>query len=131
MPTTVSEWNNYARLELEASVDLSAAGAVSATRGDGVSVEKNGVGLYEITVANPQGHILNEVLGSSCTVRDAAVGTVKDCGIKSVTQVAATGAFLIIARTVDAAGADVNEATNALTLDVRAVIRTRSMGNPL
>lgn len=112
-------------------MDLSSAGAVSAYRGDGVTVAKNGTGLYEVTVKNTQGHVLNEVLNSHCTVRDAAVGTVKDCGVKSVTQVAATGDFLIIVRTVDAAGADVDEATTSLTLDISAVIRTRRMGNPL
>lgn len=130
MPTSSSMFNNYARLEIEASAALSAAGAVDSYVGDGVTCAKNGTGLYEFTVANPMGIVLNEVLGAAATLRDAAVGTVKDVGIKSVTQ-NSDGSFLIIARTVDAAGADVDEAGTALTLDVSAVLRTRDMGNPL
>jgi hypothetical protein len=130
MPTSTSMFNTYARLELEASAALSAAGAVSSTTGDEVTCAKNGTGLYEFTFRNPMGVVLNEVIGAVATLRDAAVGTVKDVGIKSVTQ-ASDGTFLVIARTVNAAGADVDEATDALTLDVRAVIRTRDMGGQL
>jgi hypothetical protein len=130
MPTSTSMYNTYGRLELEGSVDLSAAGAVTAARGDGVAVVKNGTGLYEATFSNPFGAVLNEVIGSGATMRDTAVGTVKDTGVVSVTQLA-DGNIKIIFRTVDAAGADVNEATNVLTVDFYAVIRIRKMGNPL
>lgn len=127
MPTNTSMFNTYGRLELEASASLSAAGAVSATVGDEVTCEKTGTGQYKFTFRNPMAVVLNAVIGAVATVRDPAVGTVKDAGIVSVTQNAA-GNIEVLARTVDAAGADVNEATSALNLDVRAVIRTRSMG---
>jgi hypothetical protein len=119
-------YSNYARLEIEASALIADDGEVTSYVGDGVTVTTDTTGLYEFVVANPMGIVLNEVLGASATLRDAAVGTVKDVGIKSVTQ-QADGSFLIIARTVDAAGADVDEATTSFTLDVSAVIRTRSM----
>lgn len=125
-------YGNSARFEMEGQVDLSAAGAVLAYRGDGVTVAKNGTGLYDITVTNPSELSLVEVLHCDVALVDTAVGTVKDVGIKTtVAKNATTGSFTMTFRTVDAAGADVDEATNALTVSFSFVIRTSVMTNPL
>lgn len=130
MPTQETVFNNYARFEVEGQVDLSAAGAVSAYRGDGITVEKNGTGLYEVTVANPAELKLVKKLKTEAHLEDAAVGTVKDVGVKSLTQ-QSDGTFLLIVRTVDAAGADVDEAASALTVSFGFVIQTQNMSMPL
>lgn len=127
MPTSTSTFNTYGRLHLEGSVDLSAAGAVSATRGDGFSVAKTGTGAYAATWKNNEAFVMNEVIGSMATLRDTAVGTVKDVGVISVTQ-SANGDIVIAFRTVAADGSNADEATNALTVDFSAVLRTRDMG---
>lgn len=125
-------YGNSARFEMEGQVDLSAAGAVLAYRGDGVTVAKNGTGLYDITVTNPSELSLVEVLHCDVALVDTAVGTVKDVGIKTtVAKNATTGSFTMTFRTVDAAGADVDEATDALTVSFSFVIRTSVMTNPL
>ena len=134
MPTQEAVFQNYARWEIEGQVDLSAAGAVLAIRGDGMTVVKNGTGLYDVTVKGSQGMKLVEILFSDASVQDSALGTVKDAAIKSITQ-STTGTTVdditLTFRTVTAAFADVDEATNALTVSFQAVLRTRKMSNPL
>lgn len=124
-----SQFANFGRLEIEGQVDLSAAGAVVATRGDGASTVKNDTGLYDVTIRNPWGHVLNEVLFSVAGLQDAAVGTTKDVGVKSITQ-NTDGTFKITLRTVDAAGADVDEAASTLTVSYSVVLRVCRMTNP-
>ena len=128
---TVTMFRNGHRLQVEGQIDLSAAGAVTAYRGDGVTVVKNGVGLYDITVQNPAGLKLYKKLFTNASLEDAAVGTVKDVGVKSLTQSSTTGAFLMTVRTVDAAGADVDEAASTLTVSFSFVVQTANMSNPL
>lgn len=125
-------YGNSARFEMEGQVDLSAAGAVSDYRGDGVTVAKNGTGLYDITVDNPAELELVEVLDCGASLVDTAVGTVKDVGVKTAPAKNSTsGSFTMTIRTVDALGADVDEAASALTVSFRFVIRTARMTNPL
>lgn len=127
-----SMYGNSARFEMEGQVDLSAAGAVSATRGDGVTVTKNGTGLYDVVVSNPSSLELVTVLACGADLTDATIGTVKDVGIETtVSKNATTGAFNFTFHTVDAAGADVDEATSTLTVGFRFVIQTARMSNPL
>jgi hypothetical protein len=128
--TTV--YGNSARFEMEGQVDLGSTGAVVAARGDGVSVVKNGTGLYDITVVNPAQLELVHVLDAGAALVDTAVGTVKGVGVKTPPAKNATsGSFTMTIRTVDAAGADVDEAASALTVSFRFVTRTRRMTNPL
>ena len=127
MPTNVSIYQNYNRWVMEASVPLSSAGAVGTVVGQGATCVKSNTGLYTVTISNPTGLMLSAVLNSSATLRDAAVGTIKDVGVKSVTQDSTTGAIEIVFRTVNAAGADTDEATDALVVDVSAVIQTGPM----
>lgn len=127
-----SVFGNSARFQMEGLVVLSAAGAVSSYNGDGVSVVKNGTGLYDITVTNPAQLELVKVLHCNASLIDAAIGTVKDVGVKTIVAKNATsGSFTMTIRTVDAAGADVDEATDALTVSFSFVIQTARMSNPL
>lgn len=98
-------------------------------RGDGCTGVKNGVGNYDITISNPAQYVLNEVLSASAGLIDVAIGTTKDVGVKAIVQ-NTDGTFKITLRTVDAAGADVDEATSTLTVGWLAVLRTRRMTNP-
>lgn len=126
-----SVFGNSARYAMEGQVDISAAAAVSAYRGDGVTVAKTATGRYKVTVKNPGELKLVKVLNTQVTMQDASVGTVKDVGCVSMTQNATTGAFEMTIRTVDAAGADVDEATDALTVSFAFVLQTARMTNPL
>lgn len=127
-----SMYGNSHRFAMEGSMVLSAAGAVSSYTGDGVTVVKNGTGLYDITVSNPSQLELVKMLKCGAYLVDTAIGTVKDVGVKTqVAKNATTGAFTMTVRTVDAAGADVDEATNGLTVCFDFVIQTSRMTNPL
>lgn len=127
-----SLFGNSNRFEMEGTIALSAAGAVSSYTGDGVTVTKNGTGLYDIVVSNPSQLELVKVLSAECNLIDAAVGTVKDAGVETtVAKNATTGAFTMTVHTVDAAGADVDEATSALSLAWSFVIQFARMTNPL
>jgi hypothetical protein len=128
--TTV--YTNSHRLECEGMVDLSAAGAVSAYRGDCIVVAKNGTGLYDVTIDNPSELKLVKVLAVWASLVDGTIGTVKDVGIETtVTQSSTTGKFSMTFHTVDAAGADVDEATSTLSVCFGFVIQTARMTNPL
>ena len=125
-------YGNSARFVMEGLMVLSSAGAVSSYTGDGVTVVKNGTGLYDITVTNPAQLELVKVLFAGASLVDTAIGTVKDVGVKTtVAKNATTGSFTMTVRTVDAAGADVDEATNGLTVCFSFVIQTARMTNPL
>lgn len=131
MSTMTSITNNYATMRVEGTVTLSAAGAVASYKGDGVTVAKNGTGLYDVSFANHSGLVLNENLGAGAHLVDAAVGTVKDVGVKAqFTQDADTGVLTMTVRTVDAAGADVDEATDACTISFYGVFRHARMTHP-
>ena len=125
-------FGNSARFQMEGSVVLSAAGAVTSYTGDGVTVVKNGTGLYDITVTNPSQLELVKMLSCGAFLVDTATGTVKDVAVKTqVAKNATTGSFTMTIRTVDAAGADVDEATNGLNVCFNFVIQTARMTNPL
>jgi hypothetical protein len=127
-----SMYGNSARFEMEGQFDLSAAGAVTAYRGDGVTVTKNGTGLYDIVVSNPSNLEVVKVLACGADLVDATIGTVKDVGVETtVSKNSTTGAFNMTVHTVDAAGADVDEATSTLTVGFRFVVQTARMSNPL
>lgn len=132
MPTGEAVFQNYATWRIEGSFDLDSSGEVTATRGDGITMGHSGTGLYEATVKGSQGMKVVEVLHAVAGLMDAAVGTVKDVGIKSVAQATdGTDDVTITVRTVDAAGADVEEAANACTVSFAVVIRCRKMTSTL
>jgi hypothetical protein len=132
MATMAMTTNNYGTMRVEGMVNLSAAGAVSSSRGDGISVAKTGTGLYTVTFKNHDEYILHEVLGVGAHLVDATIGTVKDVGIESEpTQLTdGTGDITFVFHTVDAAGADVDEATSALVVAFYFVMRTIRMTQP-
>jgi hypothetical protein len=132
MSNNTTIYGNYARFQMEGQFELSAAGAVGTVRGDGVSVTKNGTGLYDIVIKNPAQLRLVTVLSCGADLQDAAIGTVKDVGVETtVTQDSTTGDFEMTVHTVDGAGADVDEATSALTVSFNFVLQHARMTNPL
>lgn len=131
MSTNTSIFNNYATLRVEGMVALSAAGAVVSSVGDGVTVTKTGTGLYTVTYSNPDDLMLYEVISCGADLVDATIGTVKDVGIETKpAQTASTGDMAMVFHTVDAAGADVDEATSTLEVAFNFVVRTRRMTMP-
>lgn len=132
MPTGEMITNNYGTLRVEGMVNLSSAGAVSSYRGDEVSVAKTGTGLYTVTYKNSSEFILHEVLNCGADLVDATIGTVKDVGIEvePAQLTDGTGDMTMVFHTVDAAGADVDEATTALVVAFNFVVRTIRMTQP-
>jgi hypothetical protein len=128
---TVTVFGNSHRFEMEGQCDISAAAAVTATRGSGATGARSAAGVYAVTITNPGELKLVTVLHASASLMDAAVGTVKDVGIVSLAQDATTGVITLTFRTVDAAGANVDEAASALTVSWSFVIQTARMTNPL
>lgn len=124
--------NNYGTMRIEGMVNLSAAGAVSSYRGDGITVAKTGTGLYTVTYQNPAEFILHETLGVGAHLVDATIGTVKDVGVEvePAQLTDGTGNITMVFHTVDGAGADVDEATSALVVAFYMVIRTIRMTQP-
>lgn len=127
MPTGESIHNNVAKFVVEGQMVLSAAGAVTSYTGDNITVAKNGTGLYDITVKNPSGLKMYKKLFTAAALEDSAIGTVKDVGVKSLTQSSTDDSFTMTVRTVDAAGADVDEATNGLTVSFMFVVQTTAL----
>ena len=130
MTTEVSVFNNYARFQVEGQVDLSSTGAVTAYRGDNITVAKTATGQYTVTVKNPSQLKSYETLNTGANLQDTAIGTVKDVGVVSLSFSSSTGNWTFIVRTVDAAGADVDEASSALTVSFNFVVRTNRMTMP-
>lgn len=128
---TVTVFGNSHRFEMEGQCDISAAAAVTATRGQGASGARSAAGVYAVTIKNPGELKLVEVLHAEASLMDATVGTVKDVGVVSLAQDSESGDITMTFRTVDAAGANVDEATSALTVSWSFVIRTARMTNPL
>lgn len=131
MSTPKTIFNNYATMRIEGRAALSAAGAVSSYVGDGITVTKNGTGLYDVSYTNPDKHRVFEVIGYGASLADATIGTVKDVGVETQPAQSATADEITMTfHTVDAAGADVDEATTALDVCFWMVVRVNRMTMP-
>lgn len=139
MPTGEAVFQNYAEFSIKSQVDLSAAAAVGATRGDGATWAKTGTGTYTCTIKSGGGMRLVEQLGALAFFSGSAPGLAQFCRVSSITQTADSDNIVITVKTqalqVTAVNTDatlIDRDTNAATtLNVDVTIRTAKMTNPL
>ncbi len=134
MPTTDSVFSNYARLEIEGQVDIAADGEVSAVRGDGLTCTYDGSGGadYVLTYKAGGGMKLVSVLSALVTVMDTTASATTAASVTAVAQTSNTDDITVTFATQNAAGgAATEEGTAVATLNVRVVVQTARMSNPL
>lgn len=134
MPTNEAVFSNYATHTIECQVDITAAGEVDEVRGDSVTCTYDGSGGadYVLTYKAGGNAKLVAVLAAKVDVMDS---TASDTTAGSVTDIAQdddSGDITITFATQAAAGgAAAEEGTAACTLNVRVVLQTARMSNPL
>lgn len=133
MPTQESVYSNFASFTIEGQVDLTAAGEISAVRGDGLSCTYSGSGgSYPLVYKGGGGMKLVQVLSSAAWPSDTQDSATTAGSIESVAQDADSGNITVTFVTQNAAGgAATEEATAVVTMNVRVVIQTARMSNPL
>lgn len=139
MANLVTRYHNSARYVIEGSFDLSAAAAVQnitagvatkTVRGENMSVVKNGTGTYDVTVklaGTLDGLPFRpvELLYGNANIIAAAVATVLDCRIQSVT-VTSSNDILIKVVTAQTTGAAA-DTTGAITVAFQVVFSINRM----
>lgn len=128
--TGESTFNSYARVEVEAQVDLSAAGAVSAVRGDGITCTKTDTGEYTLTLKAGGGLKLVQKLKAAGTIEDASACATARIDIVDVDQDADSDDVTVVFETNDGTSA-ADEDTAALTVNIELVFQSARMSNPL
>lgn len=130
----ISIQNNLNTHLIEGEFDLSAAAAVTATRGDSITVTKTGVGAYTVRLAaRDQGspavfEVLNRDANLSNGTPAGALG-VKVMGITvDSAQVTKDDILIAIVTTATAGGTGAAaDSTAAITVDFRVKVRTRKV----
>lgn len=130
MPTMEAVFNNYARLVIEGQVDLSSAGAVSETRGDGLTCTKTDTGEYTMVYKAGGGLKLVTELKAQATMKDKNGAATARVDVTSVSQDSNTDSISIVFETNDGSAA-ADEDTAAFTVNVEVVVQTVNMSNPL
>ncbi len=134
MPTDMAVFSNYATLEIVGQIDCSAAGEVSAVRGDGLSCTYDGSGGadYVLTYKAGGGLRMVKVLYALITVMDTSACDTTAASITAMTQDADDDDIHVTFATQNAAGGSATEeGTAVFTLNVHVVIQTARMSNPL
>lgn len=122
--------HNAHKYEIEMEVDLSAAGAVLATRGDGVSCVKSSTATYTFTIS---GNSLNarklyKVLKRHTDI-NGTPATITRAIITSVSQANDTDTLTVVVKTTNATFVE-TATTGACTLTVELAFQTQRMDNP-
>lgn len=129
--TNQAVFNNYGEWIIRGQIDLSAAAAVNATRGDNLTTVKTNTGEYTVTLKGTANLKLVETLGQDVHFCNGVPVTALGCRVSSVTQTSGTDDIVIIIKTsATGGGADTN-VTGATTLSFTVVIRVAKLGNPL
>ncbi len=134
MPTNEAVFNNYATHTIEGQVDCTAAGEVDEVRGDHLACTYDGSGGadYVLTYKAGGNAKLVQVLSAKIDVMDTTACDTTAASITDISQDDDTGDISITFATQNAAGgAATEEATAVFTLNVRVVIQTARMSNPL
>lgn len=128
--TNEGMFSNYAEATLRAQVSLSAAGAVSSTRGDGMSCTKTDTGEYTLVYKQGGGVKLVTELKAAGSIKNASACATTRIDVTSVSQDSDSGDITVVFETNDGAAA-ADEDTAALVVNVEVVIQTARMSNPL
>lgn len=125
--------NNACTWVVQGELDLSAAAAVVAIRGDNLTATKTGTGAYSVVLKNSGALQVVELLGRDANFTGATrPATALGCCLDSVTQNATTGdiTFVITTLALPTSGA-ATDGTAAVTVAFGAIIRTCKLVSPL
>lgn len=129
MPTQETKYSNDARMVYEAEVDISAAAAVTATRGKGVTCVKSATGTYTFVFkGNTHGQRMFAVLNRDARL-NGTYATATGAAVRSVTQNAETDDVTVVVMTVNAANAE-TATTGACVLSLELVTQASRMTGP-
>ncbi len=134
MPSSEMVSSNYASLTIVGQIDCTAAGEVSAVRGDGLSCTYDGTGGadYVLTYKAGGGLRMVKVLHALITVMNTLTCDTTAASISAMTQDADDDDIHVTFATQAAAGgAAAEEATAVFTLNVHLVIQTARMSDPM
>ena len=130
MPTQESKYSNFGRFVLESEVDLNSSGAVTATRGTGVTCTKSSTATYTFVFkGNTHSQKLYEILQRVSKI-NGTPATITTSIVTSVTQ-ATDGSddITVVVKTTNAAFTE-TATTGACTLGVILTGRYTRMTNP-
>lgn len=140
MPNISSRNQNEGKWEIEMEADLSAAAAVTATRGTNVVCTKTGVGTYSFVIKGTSALKVHEMLnrdarlsGTPATALFASVTGVSQAtdGSDDVTVTVKTHSLTVSGALGTAATMSDADTTGACVLSVKLVARVIRMSNPL
>lgn len=115
---------------IEAEADLSAAAAVTATRGTNITCTKTGVGTYNFVLKNTSALNMYEVLNRFADL-GGAPATAFWAKVTSIVQAANGGDITIAVTTLNNAGTPAAaDVTAGCVLSIGIALRTIRMGNP-
>lgn len=128
--TTV--FQNDHRWQIEGEFDLSAAAAVTAVRGDGMTVTKSATGTYTVVISGVKALKMYEVLNRGVNYFGTAPATALGVRVHSLVQATnGTDDITLVLKTtaLPTSGAD-TDGTAAVGVAFRLVLRKQRMGNP-
>lgn len=125
-----TRYQNEHRWEIEAEVDLSAAAAVTATRGTGIVCTKSSTATYTFVIKGTSALKMYAVLNRDADVYGTPA-TIARANITSITQ-ATDGSddITVVVKTTNATFVE-TATTGACTLKLSLVLQVGRMGNPL
>lgn len=130
MPNTVTRFSNEHRYEIEGQIDLSAAAAVTAVRGTGLSAVKTATGTYTVTLTGPSALKLVEVLDQHSNFCNGVPVTALGTRVSAITQSSTdtNDPITIVIKTSATGGGADTDVTGATTISFRCVLRVGKMG---
>lgn len=132
MPGPVAIFHNACEYQIRGEFDLSAAAAVTATRGDDMTVVKTGVGAYTVTIKGVKAIKLVELLGRQAEFTGTVPATALGVRIATVTQSAGTDDIVITINTTANPTSGANtDTTAATTVAFEVTIRNCKMTSPI
>lgn len=124
--------NNAFTWTIQGEMDLSAAGAVLAVRGDNFTATKTGTGLYTVVVKNSGALQLVELLGREANFAQTLPATALGVTLLTVTQSTTTGDItLTITTTALPTSGAATDGTAATTVVFGCVIRIGRLVSPI
>lgn len=132
MPTVTATINNECEWHLRGEFDISAAAAVTATRGSNYTTTKIGTGTYTVVLKDSSALQLVEILHREANYSATVPATALGVFISTVTQSASTGDITItIVTTAAATSGAATDGTAATTIDFEVVLRICKLVSPI
>lgn len=130
MPNVVTRYQNEHRWEIEMEADLSAAAAVTATRGTNITCTKSSTATYTFVIKGTSALRMSAVLFRQTDV-SGTPATISRANITSISQ-ATDGSddITVVVKTTNTTFVE-TATTGACTLSVKLVLQVGRMGNPL